>query len=1023
MIASAFPNTPAAMTIGELARRLIDARAPILDVQRTLGTQSAAACLRSTKALLDPARKHHWRATDMWLGAHPSPGASGGASVAASPAPAPAPAQVHPEPEPDAEPLPSDELAALLLAHAAGVDDAEIQAALGIDRSMLEAMALGVFVKEPPDLRLNAVAAIDAWSNGKRISKKQLQGQALAAVSAPAPTQAAATRRADIAGLYAKGWGLALIPITARGCTWPTEPGKPVDFAKMAGKVPGFYVQGTDWGHGPTPGGWKSVNLHIVQARATIESTVAAGGNAGLALGAAEARKAAIRQSIDDPILGAGKGRGAALAAEGLLDAPDMNLRVADLDLSDAFTNALAPIISKFISDHDKTGRAPVQRHGRPGRLALLYATSEPLSKSTDRFKLPDDSLEKIEWLGQGQQVVVDGVHPEGHAYYCTPPLDSVRPEDLPVITLAQENEMREAVRAEMQRLGCTLDAGSKSHSVSGTLAVPTRAELVGDIAEVKELLDVIGDLPDRDRWIEFAHALCGATLDAPGDGHALFLEHSHHDSAAEVEEADRVWRTIDRRNLRSGIKQLRRLAGRPAERGQDAFKVLPPTAGAAASAPAMPQGGNPFQAQQDAAARRANGAEFLAKLNTGAITATAKASFHQNAPAPDVLVYPLLVRGHLSVLAGDGGTMKSMLALGMAYQIASGVPFISGDAVRVHHLGRVLFMTAEENDADIAWRRDKWRERARAMTNGGTDYLAQLFDGLDNAIIVSTSTETVDLFKSSGATEAMTELEALCRRTPGLDALIIDPAGSYSSADMKTEEFGGFVMALRAIAARQHIAILLLHHVSKAAVNQASGTGEDLTQHATLGSVMTINSARVGAVMQRMNKHAAQQWSVPEDEAHNFVGILAPKANGIPVMMEPAWYRNDGGVPIPVTLAHLDKTTVKQMSAEQAQQARTARMRAALLGWIEGEYRANEPPSKTVLAGVLASRIGIGDKALLAFLNSELSRGTLVLDDSIKASNRAQGAIRPGDVERLKREVRQGPVLPGDTESLFGTS
>jgi len=813
-------------------------------------------------------------------------------------------------------------------------------------------------------------------------------------IAAPLPVVAVPDPRLDIGGAQAMGWMPRLHGVIPPGADIiKLRPNQ--DPARMRGKAPGAPTDatGAHW----QPVSWRpdAEGRWQPRTRSILSYIVQVGGNIGLALGDAT-----------------GRGPGA--------DA--VNLAALDLDTLAPITDALMPIARQFILE--RTGLDAAHRFGRVGRSMLIFRTAVPMTKTDVIFDDGTKESQKIEFLGQGQQVVIDGKHPSGTPYRMLPALHSIKPDALPELTVDEVGELLQLLAEAAVAQGLAIKQAARAAPAAvGLQDVPNRDHLVGDIAEVRDLLKMMPTPDDRHTWVKDLAALKGATLNDPAEGRALALDWSWHDSEAELDETAAVWNSLV---PRTGIRDLRRYAGRPSE--LPTFTAMPPAlppAAPAASAQVTQQVVDPFQAQQgaaDATARRACGAEFLAKLDTGAITAMAKASFHQNAPAPDVLVYPLLVRGHLSVLAGDGGTMKSMVALGMAYEIASGVPFISGDAVRVHHRGRVIFMTAEENDADIAWRRDKWRERARAMTNGGTDYLAQLFDGLDNAIIVSTSTETVDLFKSSGATEAMTELEALCRRTPGLDALIIDPAGSYSTADMKTEEFGGFVMALRAIAARQRIAILLLHHVSKAAINQASGTGEDLTQHATLGSVMTINSARVGAVVQRMTKRVAQQWSVPEDEAHNFVGILAPKANGIPVMMEPAWYRNDGGVPIPVTLAHLDKVTIKQVTAELTQQARTARMRTALLEWIEVEYKAKEAPSKTVLAGVLASRIGIGDKAVLAFLNSELSRGTLILDDSIKASNRAHGGVRPGDVERLKREVRQGPVLPGDAASLFGT-
>ncbi len=51
-------------------------------------------------------------------------------------------------------------------------------------------------------------------------------------------------------------------------------------------------------------------------------------------------------------------------------------------------------------------------RFGRPPRRALLFRTSTPFRKIAAKFVAPNGSKHKIEFLGEGQQVVVHGIHP-----------------------------------------------------------------------------------------------------------------------------------------------------------------------------------------------------------------------------------------------------------------------------------------------------------------------------------------------------------------------------------------------------------------------------------------------------------------------------------------------------------------------------------------------------------------------------------------------------------------------------------
>ena len=256
-----------------------------------------------------------------------------------------------------------------------------------------------------------------------------------------------------------------------------------------------------------------------------------------------------------------------------------------------------------------------------------------------------------------------------------------------------------------------------------------------------------------------------------------------------------------------------------------------------------------------------------------------------------------------------------------------------------------------------------------------------------------------------------------LCRRVPGLDALIIDPAGSFTTIDVnKSEQFGGFVMTLRALAARLRIALLLLHHVSKGAVNASGRTGDGLDHHATLGSVMSTNGARVAAVVQRMNKTQASEWGIAESEAHHYVGLLAPKTNGIASMREAAWYQNVEGVPVPVALVHRDKAANKQDEAATKTRARDLKLGTELLAWIEREYQPDNPPSTSHLRGLLISRAGCSKDATDGYLHSLLSSGVLILDQTVKTSNASKGGIRPGELAPLIAIVR--PMT--DAEALF---
>ena len=86
-----------------------------------------------------------------------------------------------------------------------------------------------------------------------------------------------------------------------------------------------------------------------------------------------------------------------------------------DIDFDD--TDAAAGIEAAARDWFDGRGTIPV-RFGRAPRRALLFRTSAPFPKIVAKFVAPNGSKHKIEFLGDGQQVVVDGIHPDTGARY-----------------------------------------------------------------------------------------------------------------------------------------------------------------------------------------------------------------------------------------------------------------------------------------------------------------------------------------------------------------------------------------------------------------------------------------------------------------------------------------------------------------------------------------------------------------------------------------------------------------------------
>jgi hypothetical protein len=77
-----------------------------------------------------------------------------------------------------------------------------------------------------------------------------------------------------------------------------------------------------------------------------------------------------------------------------------------------------ADAVEDLLRDRFDDAGALLCRFGNAPKRALLFRTETPFSKLAAHFKAPDGSFQKVEILGDGQQLVVDGIHPDTGAPY-----------------------------------------------------------------------------------------------------------------------------------------------------------------------------------------------------------------------------------------------------------------------------------------------------------------------------------------------------------------------------------------------------------------------------------------------------------------------------------------------------------------------------------------------------------------------------------------------------------------------------
>ena len=109
-----------------------------------------------------------------------------------------------------------------------------------------------------------------------------------------------------------------------------------------------------------------------------------------------------------------------------------------DIDILDADA---AAAVEALVRERFEDGGHVLIRVGLPPKRAIPFRTQEPFKKITVPLIAPNgDTNQKLEFLGDGQQVVVDGIHPDigkPYAWFGKSLLD-VAHEELPYIRASE---------------------------------------------------------------------------------------------------------------------------------------------------------------------------------------------------------------------------------------------------------------------------------------------------------------------------------------------------------------------------------------------------------------------------------------------------------------------------------------------------------------------------------------------------------------------------------------------------------
>ena len=201
-------------------------------------------------------------------------------------------------------------------------------------------------------------------------------------------------------------------------------------------------------------------------------------------------------------------------ASIGVITGGAHNLVAVDIDVLDPFTEGQ---IETLISD--ELGEAPRRVGNAPKSLFLFRCTQPFLKTKTGVYDIDgDDSA--VEILGEGQQFVASGIHPDTHQLYRWPDdrLIDLTPGDLTEVTPEQLNTFLDGCRNILGRVGTLKGRVSeRKPAVNGTSLM--LKELDGEMREIDAALAFLpNDDEHYDDWVATLHAIKGALGDGGRD-------------------------------------------------------------------------------------------------------------------------------------------------------------------------------------------------------------------------------------------------------------------------------------------------------------------------------------------------------------------------------------------------------------------------------------------------------------------------------------------------------------------------
>ncbi|NOG69785.1 AAA family ATPase [Roseicella sp. DB1501] len=652
-------------------------------------------------------------------------------------------------------------------------------------------------------------------------------------------------------------------------------------------------------------------------------------------------------------------------------DAPNTGVLADGLQIIDIDCSRAADAASVRALAETMLGKTPgVRRRANSNKLAMLYraAEGEPPTRFLEGVEHnPDAGVgQRIDVLGCGSQLVVDGWHESGVEieWEADHPMRGLTAAALPAVS---EERVAAFLDAAERLIGRSTAGRHRDYTVA-----KHDTRLDDPLWPAPVALDALHAIPNRvdalPSWGDLLSVLGGfrRVLGRDADQHM---------------EAARAWATRfgwcdDQQFERKWQQAAETYVGEEmlAIRAGQFGWTMPPTS-MNFGAYDTPEPVDPLAALPYVTAEVLHTASALP-------------------PTPMLLGYAY-ERGAISVLAGAGASAKTNVSLVEGIAMATDDSDMLG--ARVWEPGlRVLFLNFDENLTEMTKR--------LAMAAGCYGIAPEAIG--DRIVIASPPASLFVLSRAEGRGYALNEagfanLAAMIRRHRA-DVVNLDPLGPLLAGLVDNDIAYMVIERLRRVAEETNCAIQLVHHQNKAGMN-----GDASSATAVLGAVALVNGARLARVITPLGRKELGLVTEPELRARLF-RISNAKANHAPPSAKTVWwerveaklgngqgrrYGDRTGIPMrfaPPTTDQVDPALMDQVAAE--------------IGRAWAIQQGYAPPGKKAADGRrmsdLAAAVGLKDEAAMReMVKALIKQGRVVRDEQTIA-----GSANRHPVEALRR-------------------